>query len=84
MGVHGLRKLRARALRRDVGHAQAPWGMAHLREHARLLLNGMQWVGGSGERHHADAQHFPRTACPSYSAYAHGSRHSQRVPVSRA
>ena len=60
------------------------WGMTHLREHARLLLNGMQWVGGSGERHHADAQHSPRAACPSYSAYAHGSRHSQRVPVSRA
>ena len=49
-----------------------------------LLLNGMQWVGGSGERHHADAQHFSRTACLSYLAYAHGSRHSQRVPVSRA
>ena len=58
--------------------------MTHLREHDRLRLNGMQWIGGSGERHHADAQRFPRAACPSYSAYAGDSRHSQRVPVSRA
>ena len=39
------------------------WGMTHLREHARLLLSGMQRVGGNGERREAPRR---RTALPAH------------------